>query len=133
MTRRTSRLLPLLAALVAGVAASPLHAQRKANILTAEEIVQAKLTTSTAYEVVEMLRPRWFARHELARLPGAPNEPLQNASVRVWLNEHNAGDATFLRTIPAERVEQMRFYRPNEAASRFGPTDDAAIEVTLKR
>lgn len=134
MTRRTSRLFPLAAALVAVVAASPLHAQRKSNILSADEIVQAKLTTSTAYEVVELLRPRWFTKRELARIPGTPNEPMQNTSVRIWLNEHNAGDADYLRTIPANRILQMRWYSQNEAASRFGPTDgQAAIEVTLQR
>jgi hypothetical protein len=112
----------------------PLHAQRKTNILTAEEIEHAKLTASTAYDVVQMLRPRWFEKHELARLPGTPGAAPQDVGIRVWLNEHNAGDVDYLRTIPAERVEQMRWYGQNEAASRFGPTDgSAAIEVTLKR
>jgi hypothetical protein len=112
----------------------PLHAQRKTNILTAEEMERAKSGASTAYEVVEMLRPRWFSKRELAKIPGTPTEALQSTGVRVWLNEHNAGDADYLRTIPAERVLQMRWYGANEAASRFGPTDgQAAIEVTLKR
>ena len=112
----------------------PLHAQRKTNLITAEEIERAKLTASTAYEVVEMLRPRWFSKHELARLPGTPTEALQSVGVRVWLNDHNAGGADYLKTIPAERVQQMRWYSQNEAASRFGPTDgQAAIEVTLQR
>ncbi len=112
----------------------PLRAQRKTNILTAEEIERAKSSASTAYEVVEMLRPRWFSKRELAKIPGTPTEAPQSTGVRVWLNEHNAGDADYLRTIPAERVLQMRWYGANEAASRFGPTDgQAAIEVTLKR
>ena len=112
----------------------PLRAQRKTNILTAEEIERAKSSASTAYEVVEMLRPRWFSKRELAKIPGTPAEAPQSTGVRVWLNEHNAGDADYLRTIPAERVLQMRWYGANEAASRFGPTDgQAAIEVTLKR
>jgi hypothetical protein len=132
MSAVSQRLLTVaFATLAIGV---PLHAQRKTNILTAEEIVRAKLTTSTAYEVVEMLRPRWFSKRELARIPGTPTEVLQSTDVRVWLNEHNAGSADYLRTIPAQRVLQMRWYSANEAASRFGPTDgQAAIEVTLQR
>jgi hypothetical protein len=111
----------------------PLRAQRKSNILTADEIEKAKLPATTAYEVVQQLRPRWFATRGLARLPGTPGEPLQGATVRIWLNDHNAGSADYLKTIPAERVQEMRWYSQNEAASRFGPTDDPAIEVTLKR
>ena len=114
------------------VVGAPLHAQRKSNILTADEIERANLMASTAYDVVQMLRPRWFASRGLVRVP-TPGEQLQAASVRVWLNEHSVGGADYLKTIPVERVQEMRWYSPNEAASRFGPTDDAAIEVTLKR
>ena len=120
----------VLATLAVGV---PLHGQRKTNVLTAEEIERANLATSNAYDVVEQLRPRWFATRGIAKIPGSPGAPLQGASVRVWLNEHNAGYADYLKTIPADRVQQMRWYSQNEAASRFGPTDDAAIEVVLKR
>ena len=131
MSMISQRLLVLaFTTLVVGV---PLCAQRKSNVLTAEEIERANLTASNAYDVVEQLRPRWFATRGLARLPGSPSAPLQGASVRVWLNDHNAGYADYLKTIPANRVQQMRWYSQNEAASRFGPTDDSAIEVVLKR
>jgi len=120
----------VFATLAVGV---PLHGQRKTNVLTAEEIEHAKLTTTNAYDVVEQLRPRWFATRGIAKIPGGPSAPLQGASVRVWVNEHNAGGPDYLRTIPADRILQMRWYGQNEAASHFGPTDDAAIEVVLKR
>jgi hypothetical protein len=132
MSTVSQRLLAFaFATLAIGVS---LQAQRKTNILTADEIERAHLGASTAYEVVEMLRPRWLSTHELARLPGKPTEGLQGVGVRVWLNGHNAGDPDYLRTIPAERVLEMRWYGQNEAAGRFGPTDgQAAIEVTLQR
>ena len=121
----------VFATLAVGV---PLHAQRKTNVLTAEEIERANLTASNAYDVVEQLRPRWFATRGLAKIPGGPGAPLQGASVRVWLNDHEAGYADYLKTIPADRVQQMRWYSQNEAASRFGPTEGyAAIVVTLTR
>jgi hypothetical protein len=112
--------------------AGPLHAQRKANLLTLEEIERANLMASTAYDVVQQLRPRWFAIRGLARVP-KKDEPLQTVSVRIWLNQHEAGGVDYLKTIPADRVLEMRWYSQNEAASRFGPTDDSAIEVELKR
>src|SRR5438034_6150417 len=64
---------------------APLHGQRKTNVLTAEEIERANLATSNAYDVVEQLRPRWFATRGIAKIPGSPSAPLQGASVRVWV------------------------------------------------
>jgi hypothetical protein len=147
MSTVSQRFLALaFATLVAG---APMYAQRKSNIITFEDIEGAIANSSarTAYEIVQMLRPRWFSKHELTRLPSPPPstplsqgaaartraEGLESVGVRVWLNEHNAGDADYLKTIPAERVLEMRWYGANEAASRFGPTYDAAIEVVLKR
>ena len=147
MSNMSQGLLALVfATLAVGV---PLHGQRKSNIITVKEIEGAIANSSalTAYEVVQMLRPRWFAKHEIASFPGPPRsspmpqgvaaqrpaEGLKGVGIRVWLNEHNAGDADYLKTIPAERVLEMRWYDANEAGSRFGPTDDAAIEVVLKR
>ena len=131
------------------VAAAPMYAQRKSNIITFEDIEGAIANSSarTAYDIVQMLRPRWLSKHELARLSGpppssplsqgaaarTPAEGLESVGVRVWLNELNAGDADYLKTIPAERILEMRWYGANEAGSRFGPTEDAAIEVVLKR
>src|SRR5947209_18814301 len=95
----------VFATLAVGV---PLHGQRKTNLLTAEEIEHAKLTTTNAYDVVEQLRPRWFATRGIAHIPGGQSAPLQRASVRVWVNEHNAGGPGYLRTIPPHRLVQMR-------------------------
>ena len=130
MSTVSQRLLVFaFAALAVGV---PLHAQRKTNMLTAEEIERANLTTTDAYSAVQMLRPRWLVSRGLVRIP-TPGEQLQAAGVKVWVNEHNVGGVDYLKTLPVERIQEMRWYGPNEAGSRFGPTDDAAIEVVLKR
>ncbi len=123
--------------------AVPLRAQRRSNILTADEIEQANLTASNAYEVVEMLRPRWLAKREpLGRLPIAKGEyvpppdeeSLRNVSIRVWVNGQNTGYGDYLKTIPLERIQEMRWYSANEAGSRFGSSEgEAVIEVTLQR
>jgi hypothetical protein len=113
---------------------APLHAQRKSDLLSADEIIRSKGSVSTAYDAVAMLRPRWFARRELARLPGRSTDTPQEITVRVYLNDHSMGGADYLKTIPAEQVQELRWMSQNEAASRFGPTDgQAAIVVTLKR
>jgi|SRR6266851_3709211 len=120
----------VFATLAVGV---PLHGQRKTNVLTAEEIERANLNVSNAYDVVQLLRPRWFAARGLVRVPMSSDQGLQSVGVRIWLNGHNAGGPDYLKTIPAERVQEMHWYSANEAASHFGPTDDSAIEVVLKR
>jgi hypothetical protein len=133
MRAGTLALVTLSIAALAGSA--PLQAQhRPSSVLTAEEIERARLNVSTAYDVVQMLRPRWLQQHELARLPGSPSHPLEDTSVRVYLNDRNMGAADFLKTLSVEMVQEMRWLSVNEAASRFGPTNgQAAIAVTLKR
>jgi hypothetical protein len=131
---RTVGVRLLVLSVVAFTPGARLQAQRgDREVLTAEEIERAKANVSTAYDAVEMLRPRWFRKHELARIP-RPTEPLQDISVRVYLNDHSMGGADYLKTIRVETVLEMRWLSPNEAASRFGPTEGyAAIVVTLKR
>jgi len=114
--------------------ARPSAQRRTANRLSAEETEAAEAWLGTALDAVEMLRARCLQRRELARLPGTPTEPLQDITVRVYLNDHVAGGADYLKTIPVETVLEMRWLSQNEAASRFGPTEGyAAIVVTLRR
>ena len=132
---RAGRLALVTLSIAALAGSAPLPAQhRPSSLLTAEEIERAKLNISTAYDAVQMLRPRWLQQHELAKLPGTPSQSLEDTSVRVYLNDHNMGAADFLKTLSVEMVQEMRLLSVNEAASRFGPTDgQAAIVVTLKR
>ena len=51
----------------------------------------------------------------------------------MYLNDVDAGDVDYLKTIPVERVEELRWLSANQAGSRFGPTNGPAIVVTLKR
>lgn len=111
---------------------APLNAQRSpSNVLTAEDIVQAKSIITTAYDAVERLRPRWLRAHDLGRLPGRSGDPLRVAAIRVYLNDFDVGDVDFLKTIPAGTIQEMRWLSQNETADRYGPTDgQTAIVVT---
>ena len=132
---RSVTLTLVMLSLVALAGGAPLEGQHRQNkVITAEEIEREKANINTAYDAVQTLRPRWFELHEVARLPGRADEPLKATPVRVYLNDVNAGDVDYLKTIPAERVLEMRMLSVNETASRYGPTDgQAAIVVTLKR
>jgi len=115
------------------LAAAPLRAQRRSNVITAEEVERAQPNVGTAYDAVQRLRPRWLARpREVMHLP-RPGHDLQLAQLHVYLDDVDVGGVDYLKTIPAERVFELRWLSANQAASRYGPTDGPAIVVTLKR
>jgi len=122
----------LLVLSVVVLAAAPLRSQRRSDVITAEEIEGAKGKGSTAYDAVQTLRPRWLKSRE-AFLAGGPFDLVKAEGAHVYLNDVDVGDVDYLKTIPAERVEELRWLSANQAGSRFGPTNGPAIVVTLKR
>jgi hypothetical protein len=117
------------------MATEALEAQKHdKNVITLEEIERAQPSVRTAYEAVQMLRPRWLQRRELSRIPQRSSDISSHSSqVHVYLNDHDQGDVEYLRSIPAERVLELRWLGANEAGSRFGPTAGPVIVVTLQR
>ena len=114
------------------LAAVPLRAQRRSDVVTLEEIERARPNVSTAYDVVQTLRPRWLKSREML-LTGRADDPVDVAPVHVYLDDVDAGGVDYLKTILAERVFELRWLSANHAASRYGPTAGPAIVVTLKR
>src|SRR5437764_12639044 len=104
-TMRQGLLALVFATLAVGV---PLHGQRMTNVLTAEEIERANLATSNAYDVVEQLRPRWFATRGIAKISGSASAPRQGSSGLVWVNELKAAGPDYRKTITADRILQKR-------------------------
>ena len=101
----TTRILVLLGGMA--VAAYPLEAQRRDNnVITAEEIFRADPKLNTAYDAVQPLRPRWLKRG---------GERPQASQLRVYLNDHDVGEADYLKTIPADRVAELHWFSANEA------------------
>ncbi len=118
----------LLATAVALIAAAPLQAQSRNDILTWEEIDRLKGKGGTAFDAVESLRPRWLRIRESSLVSGA----IRSEGARVYMRGVDQGGVDYLRTIPAENVYELRWLSGNEASSRFGPTTGPAIVVTLK-
>ena len=124
--------LPTLLVLsLVAVTAAPLEAQRRSDIITAEDIARVIGKGRTAYDVVRTLRPRWLRSRDLV-LRGGDTEPITTEGPHVYLNDVDQGDVDYLRTIPAELVAELRWLSANQAASRFGPTNGPGIVVTLK-
>ncbi|MGH7700533.1 MAG: hypothetical protein ACREMJ_08475, partial [Gemmatimonadales bacterium] len=114
------------------LAATSLDAQRRSTVITAEEIEEARPHVGTAFDAVQTLRPRWLRARDVI-FSGRENEVVQVPQVHVYLHDVDMGDVTYLKTILAERVYELRFLGANQAASRFGPTAGPVIVVTLKR
>jgi hypothetical protein len=126
----TLRILLVLG--LAILAAAPLRSQRRSDILTAEEIERSQGRGSTAFDVVQSLRPRWLKAREVLLTP-AFDAPVTEQGPHVYLNDVDQGDAEYLKTIPVELIAEMRWLSANQAASRYGPTSNPGIVVALKR
>ena len=128
-------LLPLCAvALVASTAAAQSKPKSSSTLITEDEIEHARPNVGNAFDVVQLLRPRWLGRsRDIVRLPGSGGNPdLQMAEIHVYIDDRDKGDVEFLKTIPAELIYSLKFMSMTEVGARFGPSVGPGIVVTLK-
>ncbi|HEU4747024.1 MAG TPA: hypothetical protein VFS56_00885 [Gemmatimonadaceae bacterium] len=104
-------------------------APRKANILTAEEIVGAEADQTTAYDAIARLRPIWLTPRGPSSFYGTGTD-----YPALFIDGQAFSDFRALRTIQANQVADIRFYRPDEAGAAFGlrAGSAGAIEVRLR-
>ncbi|HTI03992.1 MAG TPA: hypothetical protein VL549_01645 [Gemmatimonadales bacterium] len=127
------RFLPTLC--LALLSAPPLAAQEprsSSKLITESEIDRARPNVANAFDVVQLLRPRWLRSRDIARLPGVRND-MAMERIHVYIDDRDMGDVEYLKSIPAEQIYTLKFVSMTEAGSRFGPTDGPGILVTLKR
>ena len=128
---------PLCAmALVASAAVAQSKPQSKpkgnSTLITQEEIENARPNVGNAFDVVQLLRPRWLGRaREVLTLPG-PGTDARMSEVHIYVEDRDRGDVEFLKTIPAELVYSLKFMSTTEVGARFGPSSGPGIVVTLK-
>jgi len=110
------------------IVAAPLQAQSRGkqqrDRILADELAgygEASLT-----EVIETARPHFFKR-DLTHIGGeAPWRLL------VYIGSQERGDSTVLHTFKASEVKEIRYYKPNEATTRFASENASVILLTLK-
>ena len=105
--------------------------RKSANLITADEIVEAHADVNTAFEVVARLRPNWMAPHGVT---SSVNNGAGTEYALVYLDGQRYGDLQTLRNIAAYHVGEIRYYNITEAGARFGIRGGASgvIEVTSK-
>ena len=93
-----------------------------------DQVTLAEITPafSTAYDVVETLRPEFLRPHAYSLLT------MQAITPVVYIDGLR-GDPSMLRTVPASSVYDIRYLRGIEASGRLGPGHEGgAIIVTTK-
>jgi hypothetical protein len=133
MSRIARLLLPLSAAvLFTSVLAAQSKQKSSSSLITEEEIEHARPNVGNAFDVVQLLRPRWLGKaREMVRLPGQGTDA-QMSEVHVYIDDRDRGDVEFLKTIPAELIASLKFMSMTEVGARFGPSLGPGIVVTLK-
>jgi hypothetical protein len=121
------------ALILAAVIVAPAHAQTPApkGKQPTDRILAWELETfgeASLTEVIEKVRPKFFMPDQTRIDFG-----LQTAwRVLVYKGMQSLGDSSILHTIKASEVTEVRMYRPNEAATRFGSDNATVILLTLK-
>jgi hypothetical protein len=126
MWRRCSYVLVGLSLTACAAATSyrdPSIASARREVLTAAEIVAARVTD--VYQAVSQLRPEFLRRR------GETMLAYPASAVQVYVDDLPFGTSDALRLIPLDQVRLIRYISPVEADLRFGGRHPAgAILVT---
>lgn len=100
---------------------------RDRYLITAEEIQDLPVTT--AWELVERLRPAWLrSRGPASMRSSAPEYPV------VYIDEVQSGGLEALQRVSSLSIHEIRFISGRDAATRFGLNHGAgAILVSIRR
>lgn len=109
----------------ASTAASP---NADSSTITQEQI--EPLHATNAYDVVAALHPNFL--HSRGRESSDPR--VAPVPVRVYVDDTSYGDASSLRGIPIDQIEEIRFYQSYDAQYKFGTGNaGGVIQVVTKR
>lgn len=92
-----------------------------ATMITESEIDSAHV--STAYDVIQKLRPQFLVSH--GKLSLDPRVP--PALPRVYVDDQFYGDATTLRGILTGAIESIRYYSGSAAQFKYGHDNAAGV------
>jgi hypothetical protein len=137
----TRLLVPLFALALAAPALAaqdtvPRPPKSSSTLITAEDIERVRPSVASAYDAVQLLRPRWFKKtYDNTAAPGVPpgNLYMRAAEFWVFVNDHEMGGLNYLKALPAEQVYTLQFLRVNEVNARYGLENAPGVVVALKQ
>lgn len=96
------------------------------NVVTAAEL--APMANVSLFDALNRIRPSWFRSRNVV----TPSNPVP-VPVHIYVNGVLTEGPDALKLIQADRVQQVRFYEPQDANTRFGTDNNGgAMNVTLK-
>lgn len=120
----------LILALALLLVAVPVEAQR--GKAPRDRIPAAELAEhgdASLLEVIERTRPHFFMPDQTRVSFGLQTQ----WRVLVYIGSQARGDTSLLRHYKASEVQDVRYYRPNEANTRFGTDNASVVQLTLKK
>lgn len=90
--------------------------KKQPTVIAAWEIRQIEGQAQNAYEVVKLLRPRFFQ----VRSRESAGNAVWNQGPGVLIDEAPRGGIEFLRSIPLTAIREIRYVSGPDAASRYG-------------
>ncbi len=121
-----------LSLMIAGCGSGPAPTSglgyRNRTILTLEEIRESRTGESTAFELIQKMRPEYLRSRGASSL-----RDTTPATAVVYVDDIRYGELESLRTMSADQVFQIRYLSASDATTRFG-TDHlgGAILITTK-
>ncbi|MFN2637539.1 MAG: hypothetical protein ABR585_10965 [Gemmatimonadaceae bacterium] len=105
---------------------------RRSNVISADEIGSFNPEGKTAFDLVSSLRPKWLiARGAQSLLP--ENNVDSTEYAMVFVDGNPTGKLSSLRDVPAEYVEDIRFYDVAESGAKFGTRGGMAGVIEVRR
>ena len=96
-------------------------------------ITRAELdgVSGNAYDAINTLRPAFLRERGVQSVV---NDPGADRRAEVWVEGARFGDASSLRSIDTGSILEIRYYSPNDAASRFrASARNGVIAITMKQ
>lgn len=110
----------------------PRPPKSSSTLITAEDIERVRPSVGSAYDAVQLLRPRWLKAREILTLPSSGAD-MRMQEIHVYLDDRDMGDLDFLKSIPAGQVYTLQFMSLTETSVRFGASSGPGIVLTLRR
>jgi hypothetical protein len=123
--RKTLAVLALL--MLAPLSLEAQKGKRPRDRILAEELAEHKDASLT--EVIRAARPHFFMPDQTRIDFGLQTQ----WRVLVYDGSQQRGDSSVLKHIKASEVEEIRYYKPNEANTRLGADNASVIQLKMKK
>ena len=125
--------LAMATTLVVGVACASSSASGTSSPRTERDVIlQAEIASraadaSNAYQIIQKLRP------QMLRSRGPTDRSGETTLPRVYLDNANLGDVSYLPNINASQVGEIRFFNSRDATTRWGTGHMGGVIMIVTR